>query len=630
MDLSSLRLENDRLALSLDPVDLSYEVLHKQTGVRWQMAGAYHNDVTLQNAAGKRTDHSLSEFKDSFDIWSRADGLLIRIPPAGLSIRIALDNEDVIVETAPDIGGSSKPRDLLYPRHFVLPVSSGNYATFPMSQGSIIPADWPARFHHPEGYSEQAMTYHGSYIKDGDCGFIAIAETSDDLYLAVWHDENAAAGTFIHWLPSLGSLSYARRVRYTFAKGLVYQKQALIYRDYAKRNGFYASLREKLSRNPNIGKLLGGCVLNCFGAMRNFRNFTYRFVPFNTSAQRVEAFRKLTGIENAVVHLDGWGKYGYDNLHPDYLPPNGDCGGARGLKNFSERTKALGYLFGLHDQYIDNYMDSPSFMDENFQHREDGRPVKVNNWWGGMAFHNCYTASLRFVKRNIFEGVKDLYLYHKSPSVMDICDPTAYYLDCFTRTVECFHPAHPQTRKQNRETQREILRTVQTGNFGQTHPIVLQCEHVRDFAIPEVDFSYGLGAFVADVEVVGGGSETQSIGINVPLWHLAFHDAVVLPHSNDQESNILYGCPPWFSLNEETWETDVRKSLPMKKLVMKLHSEIGLEPMTGHQLLESDGSVEKTEFGGVSVLLNRKEKTVRIEGGKADTGGEIKYDSLGG
>ncbi|MBN1808126.1 MAG: hypothetical protein JW909_03595 [Planctomycetes bacterium] len=617
-------IENEALKLEMDLKDLSCRILHKGTGVEWRMAGASDKDVTLIDDDMELNEVSLGRFGKAFDAWERPGSLMVRVAPAGLAVTAEIDGEDVIFEVRPEFTDGPAARDVLYPRHMIIPVKAGNYTVFPLSQGSIIPADWPDRFHHPEGYSEQAMAFHGAYVADGDCGYAAIAETPDDMYLAVWHDAGAAASTFIHWLPSMGALAYTRRVRYMFRRGMDYRQQAFAYRQYAMDKGFYVSLKEKAKRNPNLEKLHGGCVVNCSAAARNFRNMSYRFLPFATTAERVEKFRKLTGIENASIHLDGWGKYGYDNVHPDTLPPNSDCGGARGLRELSERVKAAGYLFGLHDQYIDNFMDAPSFLDENFRYKEDGEPVKVNNWNGGMAYHNCYAASLRFVKRNIFEGVRDLYMYHNSPPVVDICAPTAYYLDCFTRTVECYNPEHPLSRTENRAVQLEILRTVRTGNNGQTPPIVLQIEHVRDFAIPELDFSYGLGHLTADVETTDGGHAARPVGIAVPIWHLAFHDTVILPHAGDQMHNLLYGNPCWFGLGEETWEERVSAELEIKQLVLKLHADIGFEPMTGHELLAADGTVEKTDFGGVCVTANRAEKTVKIEGGRADTGGEIK------
>ncbi len=621
-------VENQALRLELEPTDLRCTILHKPTGARWTMHGATALAVTLQSteAGGKRSEHPLSEFASGMDFWERPNELFVRIPAAGFAVRIALDGEAAVFEVAPEFAPELAVRDVLYPRAFVLPVKPGNYSTWALSQGSIIPADWAARFHHPEGYSEQAMSIHGGYQKEPDCGFVAIAETPADLYIATWQDEGGPCGTFFHWLPCLGALRYTRRVRYTFGKGMDYRQQAFHYRAYAKKTGLLATLKEKAQVNPNIENLHGGCMISCDAAARDVHRMTYRATPFATSAERVEKFKTLTGIDHGAVHLDGWGRFGYDSMHPETLPPNRDCGGAPGLADFSKRTKALGYLFGLHDQYIDNYQDAPSFLPENFRHMENGQPVKVNCWLGGMAYHNCYVASKRFVKRNIFDGVRDLYLYHNSPSVVKICDPTTYYLDCFTRTVECFHPEHRLTRSENRQVQREILDMVRSGNHGQSQPIVLQVEHVRDFAVPEIDFSYGLGDFKADVEVVGGGHETQSIGITVPLWHLVFHDCVVLAHhTTEQRENLLYGCVPWFNLRDGEWERELAEDLPAKQRVMALHAEVGFEPMTDHALLSADGAVQKTVFGGgVEVTVDRKAGTVAIKGGKADTKGSVK------
>ncbi|HTL53500.1 MAG TPA: DUF5696 domain-containing protein [Planctomycetota bacterium] len=632
MPAASRVIENEFLRLELPLADLACVIQHKPTGARWTMFGGSPLDLMRQDASGKRSQHALSEFQSGMDVWERPHELLVRLPGAGISVRMALEGEDVVFELASEYTTDGVTvRDVLYPRHFVLPQKTGNYTTWALNQGSIVPSTSTARFHHPEGYSEQAMHFHGGYQQEGDCGYLAIAETPDDLYLAMWHEAGAAASTFFHWLPSLGSLRYTRRARYTFRKGMDYKQQALGYRAYAKKIGLLVSLKEKARANPNLEKLHGGCMIDCFAAARDMRNLTYRTVPFLTTAERIERFKAKTGIVNAAVHLDGWGKFGYDNIHPDTLPPNKDCGGAGALGELSRRTKALGYLFGLHDQYIDNYQDAPSFMPENFRHQENGQPVKVNNWQGGMAYHNCYVPAKRFVKRNMFDGVRDLYLYHNSPSVVKICDPTTYYLDCFTRTVECFHPEHRLTRTENRKVQREILAMARSGNHGASQPIVLQVEHVRDFAIPEIDFSYGLGGMVADVEVVGGGHETRSIGITVPLWHLAFHDTVVLAHHTEsQTENLLYGCVPWFNgtngSNESTevWEEKLGKVLPAKLRVMALHADIGFEPMTDHALLAADGSVEKTTFaGGVAVMVDRKNKTVQIEGGRAATKGMV-------
>ena len=78
----------------------------------------------------------------------------------------------------------------------------------------------------------------------------------------------------------------------------------------------------------------------------------------------------------------------------------------------------LGYLFGLHDQYIDNYLDAPSHNIKDLMVPESGVPSRVNNWAGGVCGHSCYTSAHRFVKRNMFEGVKELYFRHNAKPIV--------------------------------------------------------------------------------------------------------------------------------------------------------------------------------------------------------------------
>lgn len=609
-------IENEALVLSVNLETLAADVTHKATGSSWKMAGGSTLDVLIEHADGEQVQHAFSEFTASFDVWARDQSLLVRVPETGLSLSMHLDGEDVVFEVAPEFNPAVNARDVLYPRHFELAVEPHNYAVFPLNQGAIIPADWPAKFHHPEGYSEQRMHYHGAYDAQNDCGFIALTPTPDDVYIAVWNERaEDSANTFFHWLPSMGSVRYTRVVRYEFRQGLNYVKQALRYRAWSQEQGFFVSLADKIASNPNIKKLIGGPVIDAFAAIRRMRTMEFKCTPFLETAERIEKLRELSGIENAVVHLDGWGKFGYDSVHPETLPASPDCGGNKALSQLSQRVKDLGYLFALHDQYIDNYWDAPSFTEDHFRIQENGQPVKVNNWAGGMACHNCYHASLKFLKRNVFEGVRDQYMYHNSPSVMDICDPTAYYLDCFTRTVECYHEEHPLTRTENRALQKKVLHTMRSGNDGQTHPVCVQIEELRDFAIPEVDCSYAIGHFTADVQLTDGTNESKTVGIGVPLWHLAFHDCVVQHNPGNMLHALLYGEGCWLSVREQDWQQQLEQQLELKKLVLALHREVAEHAMVDHQLLDIERGIEQSCFAnGVRVTADRSTNSIRIEG----------------
>ena len=61
------------------------------------------------------------------------------------------------------------------------------------------------------------------------------------------------------------------------------------------------------------------------------------------------------------VHIDGWIKEGYDNQHPDTMPPCENAGGIEGMLRLKKTIQDAGYQFAVHDQYRDYYVDAPSY-----------------------------------------------------------------------------------------------------------------------------------------------------------------------------------------------------------------------------------------------------------------------------
>jgi len=611
-----LLLRSRELKVEVDPRDLAVAVTVAATGETLRMAGAQDDDVLMAGAGGA----AWKSFAGTPVTCRKASARRIdaRLPGLGLKVRIELDGPDVVFEVAP-AGRKTRrrPCDVLYPRHFVLPRRRGAYATFPLGAGSIIPADWPGVFHHREGYSEPVASWLGGWT--GRTGYCAVAETPDDLYQAVHHAGGEPASCFFHWLGSLGELRYARRARYTFAKDFGYVAQAKHFRAHCRRAGLFRSLAEKAEANPNVDMLRGGAIICTGSAFRRERNFEYGFTTFADQAAAIERFRRRTGVSKAIVHVDGWGYWGYDAMHPDVLPPNADCGGVAGLSDLARRVKKLGYLFGLHDQYIDYYAHAPSFDEGKSIVLPDGRPVRVNRWCGGLCGHLCYHFIPDFVRRNFHEGVRRVYpMYHNSPPIREICRPTAYYIDCFLRTVECRSEAHPMTRTEARERMGEACRIVRDGAEGE--PVVMSVEHPRDFGVPYLDFGWSLGHLSADVPNTEGVYETRVVGLPVPLWHLAFHDAVAVPSPRgDLIEALLYAQAPYF------WPG--RKALPAgglaaRKVLLALHADAGFAEMTGFELLASDGSAARSTFdGGLTVEVERPARRYRISDGGAKTRG---------
>ena len=89
-------------------------------------------------------------------------------------------------------------------------------------------------------------------------------------------------------------------------------------------------------------------------------------------------------MHNAYVHLDGWGARGYDNVHPDPLPPAERAGGWAGLRALADTADELGYTLILHDQYRDYYLDAPSYSPEWAVVDEQGKRPSHALWAGGQ------------------------------------------------------------------------------------------------------------------------------------------------------------------------------------------------------------------------------------------------------
>ena len=611
-------LENSLLKVEVQPHDLATHVTVKSTRECLRMAGGQPDDVMMQTACGgvwRSMAGEVASLARINELTAEA-----RLPGLGLVATVRLDAADVVFEIAPDVALTGQTaREVLWPRHFVLPRKPGAYAVFPFGAGSIIPSDYAGRFHHREGYAEAIAQWVGGYT--GQTGYCGIAETPHDLYQAVDHRPGQAASVFFHWMGSLGELRYARRARFHFEKRFDYVRQAKHYRRHCQRIGWFRSMADKARENPNIRKMAGAPIITTSICSRRERTMEYSVNTFTDVAATIEQFRRATGIANAIVHVDGWGFWGYDAMHPDALPPHPEAGGAQGLSELARRVKALGYLFGLHDQYIDYYFHAPSYDQSWSIVLENGRPVRINRWCGGACGHLCYTQIPKYVRRNYYEGVHRVYpLNHNSPSIWELAAPTASYLDCFCRgMVECWSKDHPMTRALNRQCQNEALQLVRNGQDGQR--VVLSVEHPADYSLPYLDFGWGIGHIAADVPNTQGTMETQMVGTPAPLWHLAFHDALCLPNGGNLLEALLYAQAPYFT-GLTPGSAIAEEDLARKKVLLKLHQDAAFSEMTGHELLSRDGLTQKCVYdNGLEVEVHKAEGTYRISAGRAKTKG---------
>ena len=106
----------------------------------------------------------------------------------------------------------------------------------------------------------------------------------------------------------------------------------------------------------------------------------------NSYAGDAELLRELkdNGVDHIAIIQHVWQRYGYDVKLPDHLPANpefatpearvrlGDLAGDEGLAAFGKAAVECGYVWSLHENYIDLYPDAPSFDPAAVVLREDG------------------------------------------------------------------------------------------------------------------------------------------------------------------------------------------------------------------------------------------------------------------
>lgn len=136
---------------------------------------------------------------------------------------------------------------------------------------------------------------------------------------------------------------------------------------------------------------------------------------------------KDNGVDHLVIIQHDWQRYGYDVKLPDHLPANPQYGGEEGMKLFGKVANECGYLWSLHENYIDLYPDAPSYDAAARVLLGDGSPSK--------AWYNPGTKVQSFgLKCNRALG----YAKQNSPEAHRRYATTAAYLDVHT----CVPPWH--------------------------------------------------------------------------------------------------------------------------------------------------------------------------------------------
>lgn len=133
------------------------------------------------------------------------------------------------------------------------------------------------------------------------------------------------------------------------------------------------------------------------------------------------------GVDHLAIISHVWQRYGYDVKLPDHLPANPDFGGDGGMREFGKAANRCGYVWSLHENYIDLYPDAPSYDPAARVLLADGKPSPA--WYNAgtkvQSFGLKCNRALEYAKKN-------------APEAHRRFGTTAAYLDVHT----CVPPWH--------------------------------------------------------------------------------------------------------------------------------------------------------------------------------------------
>lgn len=586
------RLEGTRTKATIDLDTLSLTAATASGS--WATRPSFDGDLTLSDASGRELGatrlssaarKAAEPFRTGFQTGIKVSLTGFRAPTgreiqARLNFFVGLDgkDEDLVCRVLAE-DGEARVRELLWPASF--DPGSSESAVVPFMQGVLLPRDWPraVRLYDSLSYGRGLyMPWWGFDRKNASV--LVLLDTPDDAGCRFDHPAGGPTSIDVRWVHSLGRWSYPRVVRFAFLDSGGYVGLAKRYRRYVVESGRFVSLREKIARNPLVGKLVGAPVVHTsilyhvqpqssyYDKKDPARN--HQLVTFDKRVSELEALWAL-GVRRAYIHLDGWGFRGYDNLHPDILPPCPEAGGWDGMKRFADACDTLGFVFAIHDQYRDYYLDASSYNPRNAQVGENGRREFHATWYGGTQTYLCPSLAPGHVAKNhraiLDHGVK----------------LRGAYLDVFAVVPpdECYNPEHPVTRTDCLRFRGDCF------DFVRSYGGVVSSEEPADWAVMKLDLVHH-GPFPLDPNPGSG----PAMGVPVPLFDLVYHDSILLPWSlgkgawgiPETDLGFLHGLGhaglPYLSIAPSAAE------LSQVRTMCALNARVGLLELVRHEFLE--------------------------------------------
>lgn len=292
---------------------------------------------------------------------------------------------------------------------------------------------------------------------------------------------------------------------------------AKAYQNLARNAGWWVPWSQKLRGHPDRTRYLGAANVKLWSLLdRRMDETSTRELAvhvnwtFDQAARVAEHLRHDLHLDRVLFGIGGWIHRGYDNQHPDILPPAPECGGEAAFRDACRRILQLGYLLSPHDNYQDMYRDAPSWDERWLNKNPDGSPTKGGVWAGGQAWIVCSRMALELAARP-----------QNLPAVRNLSGANAYFIDTTFAAglYECHDPQHPLTREDDLRWKQALSDYARNlfGSFGS--------EDGREWAVPHADYFEGL-AGVGGHPLHNRDLLTRLNAEPVPLFELVYRECI--------------------------------------------------------------------------------------------------------
>ena len=519
---------------------------------------------------------------------SRLNLLFIDTEGADWNAEIEIDEKGEVLFTAKGSGALNTPIEFPGPIHS----SDGQDWVVPINEGLLIPATDP----HFMAWDTILYSGHGLCmpflgLAAGEKGLLAIAETQTDA-LARFEKPAAGAGSkwsFV-WQPSREEWSYERKLRMKLVGSGGYVGIAKAYREWAKKDGRFVTLKEKAKTVPQVEKLVGAVNFWWWEKGEEWKP--------DRKPEEIGKEIKDAGIERVL-----WSS-----------------------KQDSASIKALnelGFLTGRYDICQDVWSPETPMQWLNKEGWPDDLVLLKNGdfmrGWVHKDKNVDYPGGVISSKPGL-----DI-LRRRTKDDLATTPYGARFLDTTTASPlrEDYNPRHPLSRADDRTWKMKQLAAL-SGEFK----LVTGSETGMDMAVPYLHYFEGMMS-LGPYRLPDSGYDLFSYKkpqddflrfqtgpfYRIPLFELVYHECIVsygywgdssnrIPEVWDERDLLcaLYGVPPIFVTDRARWNKDKARYVQSYKNSTESARLTGYSEMLQHRFLNAAHTLQMSSFADGTIV----------------------------